>query len=357
MARPRSARYRDLPDNLTFDTTRGVYRYRHPITKKRSYMSANKAECVRAAKRLNAMLMPASGDLVSRALGGGHTFTMAVYKYEADRVPLEEWSAKTRSQYVSYLKKLRACSLGPMAMADIQVVHVVAALDKITTGNRMRNVYRHLMGKVFAYAINLGWCAENPAEVTLRASEKRQRMRLTMDGYSAVYQSAAPWLRAAMDMALITLQRPEDLVIARYSDIEDGALKVCQQKTGTKLRIAIGDELAAVIRASRDAKVCPFIIHRKPDRTRSSKLKEHSMQVTVDYLGKAFAKARDASGFYSKAGTPPPFYEIKSLGGDRYRSMGWSEGQIQALYGHKDRDMTDHYLAGHEAPWEDVTAG
>ncbi len=129
-----------------------------------------------------------------------------------------------------------------------------------------------------------------------------------------------------MDLALVTLQRPEDLVMARYSDIQSGALYIQQRKTGTKLAISIGPELASVIEDRRDGKVCPFIIHHRPRRLPSNPPanREHPMQVYVDKLGKAFASARQKSGVFASAHNPPAFYEIKSLGGDRYRQMGWS---------------------------------
>lgn len=364
MARPRDRRYRDLPDNLTYDSARGLYRYRNPITKRRTYLNSNKAECIKSAKKLNAQLMPADSDLLARVTGAGQTWTMAVYRYEQDIAPDKEWSEKTRSQYTTYFRKLRQCRIGAMALADIQVLHVNEALDRLTTGKRMRNVYRHLMVQIFAYGQNLGWCHDNPAEITLKVAEKRQRMRMTIEGYRAIREAADPWLKVAMDLSLITLQRPEDLVVARYDDIQDGRLHIQQQKSiragivQTKLRIAIGPELQSVIDASRDGKLCPYIIHRKPIRSRKSKLKSHPMQLSVDQLGKEFAAARAACGYYANATSPPPtYYEIKSLGGDRYRSAGWRENAIQSLYGHEDIDTTEHYLEGHEPPWEDVDCG
>lgn len=357
MVRPRSRKYRDLPDNLTYDVSRGLYRYRNPVTKKQHRLSNDKAACIRAAKQLNARLMPANADLVSKVMGGGQTWTMAVYRYEQEVMPDENWGEKTRKQYVTYLRNLRACSLGAIAVSQIEVVHVVQALDRLTTGKRMRNIYRHLMIKIFRYAVEMGWCSDNPAEITRVVNDKRKRMRMTMAGYNAIRSAADPWLQVAMDLALVTLQRPEDLVMTRYSDIQNGKLHIRQRKTETKLRITVRKELQDVINASRDNRVCPFIIHRKMRRTpaKPSAKREHPMQVFVDQLGKAFAKARAKSGYYDKAKAPPPtFYEIKSLGGDCYRAQGWHDSQIQALYGHADLEMTALYLQGHEPPWSDV---
>lgn len=161
-------------------------------------------------------------------------------------MPDEKWGEKTRSQYLTYLRNLRACNLSTMAVSQIEGAQAVLALDKLTDGRRMRNVYRHLMVKIFRYAVEMGWCHDNPAEVT------------------------------------------------------------------------------RVVNDSRDGKVCPFIIHHRPRRIPKKKAekREHPMQLFVDKLGKEFSKARNKSGFYAHAKAPPPtFYEIKSLGGDRYRQM------------------------------------
>ena len=51
----------------------------------------------------------------------------------------------------------------------------------------------------------------------------------------------------AMDLALLTGQRPADVLKLKRSDIRDGALWVMQHKTGARLGIALIGELTAVI--------------------------------------------------------------------------------------------------------------
>lgn len=57
------------------------------------------------------------------------------------------------------------------------------------------------------------------------------------------------------------------------------------------------------------------------------------------------------------ADNPPTFHEIRSLGGAPLKEAGWTNEQIQALMGHSNVAMTEHYLGGHEAPWQAVTTG
>ena len=51
----------------------------------------------------------------------------------------------------------------------------------------------------------------------------------------------------AMDMALLTRQRPADVLKLKRTDIRDGALWIVQNKTGARLGIEITGELAATI--------------------------------------------------------------------------------------------------------------
>ena len=51
----------------------------------------------------------------------------------------------------------------------------------------------------------------------------------------------------AMDLALLTGQRPADVLKLKRTDIRDGALWFVQNKTGQRLGVEITGELAAVI--------------------------------------------------------------------------------------------------------------
>jgi integrase len=50
-----------------------------------------------------------------------------------------------------------------------------------------------------------------------------------------------------MDLALLTGQRPADVLKIKRTDIRDGALWVVQNKTGARLGIEVTGELAKLI--------------------------------------------------------------------------------------------------------------
>ncbi|MDT4875777.1 Phage integrase family protein [compost metagenome] len=98
--------------------------------------------------------------------------------------------------------------------------------------------------------------------------------------------------------------------------------------------------------------VCPYLIHYLPKARKRAQLdaKRHWNAVTEDYLTKAFTKARDESKAYDTMpkAERPTFHEIRALGSWLYEQQGYPLDYIQALMGHADEQMTEHYQAGHE---------
>ncbi|REM96264.1 integrase, partial [Mycobacterium tuberculosis] len=139
-------------------------------------------------------------------------------------------------------------------------------------------------------------------------------------------------------------------------------LWVVPQKTEgstlVKLKIRIGDELAALIAQARDAVLSPYVVHRLPDRARPSDKRAtarlHHTQVMPEQLTRAFQDAREAAGICGE--NPPSFHEIRSLGGAMMRDAGCATEEVQLLMGHASKVMTEHYLDGHDAPWTEVTS-
>jgi len=65
--------------------------------------------------------------------------------------------------------------------------------------------------------------------------------------YHAVHAAADDWLQDLMDLAYLVGQRPADSLKIGRVDVKEGAVWVEQNKTGTKLRVAIEGQLEAVI--------------------------------------------------------------------------------------------------------------
>lgn len=347
------------PDNLY--PNRDGFKYRHPVTRKETWMGTDKAKAFAAAKKLNAILTPAD-DLVARVTVGGKTVADAISVFRADDIPGRGWAPKTAEVYESVIKRIEK-NLGERELENMSVKDCAEFIRGVTDSARARQQFRLVLGWILACAVQEGWIDSNPALATRKFTHERQRARLTADTYAAIWAAAPTWVRNAMDLSLLTLLRREDVVSLRFADMRDGALWVVPTKTegstGVRLRIAVGTELEAVFSRARDNVVSPYVIHRLPGKARPQQMRakdrDHHTQVLPEQLSRAFAEARDAAGI--TCDNPPTFHEIRSLGGALLQNAGWTLQQVQALMGHGSEAMTKHYLDGHDAPWTPVETG
>ena len=348
MARPRTAANRGLPQNLHLHAPSGLYRYKHPVTGKYHYLSRDRAECIAAAKKLNAMLLP-SNDLVSRVVAPSLLFDKLIALYKENELAHRNLAEKTQTIYNHALRRLDE-QFGQRDVTELTVRDLASGVDELTSGGRMRNQYRSLLIELFQYARAEGWREDNPADALRIAKTTRQRARFTWAGFVAVYRAAPPWLRVAMGIALYSLQREGDVLSFEYP--RDGVWRFEQEKTGTPLEITIEGGLARAIERSRDDVVSPLVVHRLPEKARPrhmrAKKRTHHTQVLKDQLIREFAKVRRASGFYDGVANPPTFHEIRSLGAHLMSEAGHDETVIQLLLGHQDVEQTRVYLSDHK---------
>lgn len=128
-----------------------------------------------------------------------------------------------------------------------------------------------------------------------------------------------------MDLALLTAQRPADVLKMNRADIRDGALWVTQNKTGKKLRIAIVGELAAVLER---------IAGRHSDSIGAALIQNgKGERLTYHALRSRFEKAREAAGVA---------FQFRDLRAKAASDAG-DLGHAQKLLGHRSRGMTEHY--------------
>lgn len=354
--RPRSKSRQGWPPYLY--PNRDGYKYRHPVTRKETWMGTDKAKAFAAAKKLNALLMP-TNDLVDRVVGSKETVADAIAVFRQDDVPARGWAPKTAEVYESVIRRIEV-GLGKRAVEGVTVKDCAEFIRGVTPSDRARQQFRLVLGWIMACAVQEGWIDANPVHATRRFTHERKRTRLTKEIYDAIWAKAEPWLRLAMDLSLVTLLRREDIVSLKFADVRDGFLWVVPQKTeGTslvKLKIKVGDQLATLLSQARDSVVSPYVVHRLPERARPSDKRAtarvHHTQVMPEQLTRAFQDARDAAGVGGDS--PPSFHEIRSLGGALVREAGWTTEEVQALMGHASKSMTEHYLDGHDAPWTEV---
>jgi integrase len=105
-----------------------------------------------------------------------------------------------------------------------------------------------LLSHVINFARERGFTdMANPCAGVRRNKESGRERYVDDREFDAIYAKGDEELRDAMDLLLLTSQRPGDVIRMKRSDVADGALRVRQGKTGAKLRITEEADLATVI--------------------------------------------------------------------------------------------------------------
>lgn len=357
----RSVQNRDLPDNLY---PNGKYwLYKNPVTGKRTSINKPRTEAIKLAKAANAKLFPLmvnDGALLAMLTGEpARTFRNLLDRFETEWLPTRSYAARSLQEIKFKLARYRD-DLGSRMVGQFDVLEIAEYLDQFS--NNAYTKHRGLMVQIFAFAVSKGLAERNVAELTLvKLEEEKKRQRHTVEGVEKIlaYEGTPEWLRRTIRLGLLSLQRREDIVTWPKSaaDTEKNTLKVSPGKTQNydspiHLEVVMGSALREVIlECVRSPVVCPYLIHYSPKARKREQLdaKLHWNAVTPDYLTKAFAKARDDSEAYKsmKPGEQPTFHELRALGAWLYEQQGFPQEYIQALMGHADVKMTEHYQTGH----------
>lgn len=163
---------------------------------------------------------------------------------------------KTQSAYRLDLDVLRK-AFGPFRPADITVAHVLKLRDKLSGKPGMANTAMRTLRVVFSWGIVRGLAKNNPADLSslgVKAMKLGEHQPWTPDALERFRQDGAPHLVLAMEMALWLGQRQGDLIRIRWSDIRDGMIVVCQEKTGKDVWLPVAQPLMNILaRAPKSA--------------------------------------------------------------------------------------------------------
>lgn len=360
--RPRSAGSKDLPPNLyrKTDKRNGVtyYTYRDPESGRMFGLGRDKAAAIKEAAAANvaSIQRPVLIERISAA--PSRLFSEWLKEYRAI-IADRDLAASTLRNVGMRISRLDAV-FGGKPIAEVATVDVATYLTGLAKEGKaqMSRAMRSLLRDVFMEAMAAGWVASNPVEVTKAAKVKIKRERLTLEIWQAIYAEAKqPWLKRAMELAILTGQRRDDIASMLFSDVSDGYLHVVQAKTGQRLRLsvgirleAVGMDLASTIKRCRDRVLSKHLVHHNRQVSRTAP----GQPIMLDTLSKVFAEARDravAKGTISPSANPPTFHEQRSLAARLHAAEGRDP---QTLLGHKSAKMTDIYRDSRGAEWIDV---
>lgn len=359
MSRPRNQNRRGLPPNL-YQQPDGYFYYRNPQNGKTKGLGRDKAKAFQDARAANAHLAVTSKSSLVAWVAGIEQYTVEAWldKYLPIWKTEEKPGEATVATAERYIKRIKKADFAHMLVEDVTTKHVADFLDGIEADSVALNL-RTRLHDIFRLAETKGiiGTGKNPVSATKPRDYQVKRERLSLEQFLAIRAKVPKWTANAMNLALLTGQRRENIADFKFIDYKDGWLFFEQVKTGFKIqqdgRIrldAIGMSIDEAIKACRDLVISKFMVHH----TRSSGTYKAGAQVSADGITKAFATARDELKIVAGDGrTPPSFHEIRSLSERLYKQQYGAEF-AQAVMGHKHAKMTAEYDDLRGAGWQVV---
>ncbi len=349
----------DFPTHMSPDFDRGGFVVRNPITRKRKrFGPAQEADARKAAKIIGEWV---DRERRAREMDEGKPKIGAlVDRWKTDRMPFMPWDEGTREAVGYKLARIQR-ELGERVVSRTDSLFLEDWLGFCKTGDAW-NKWRYVFVLLWKFAVARHLTETNEAEKleersTSKKLEANKKARLPLDirGFKAIYKKAPEWLQLAMEQSLVTLQARNEICNMKHADYRGSYLFVIRDKTSGDsdmafIKILVTEELDSIRRRSLtlDETVSPYLIHRKPDNDRREWIegKPHWTYINPQYLSKAFAAARDATGLYDhlQGKQKPSFHEIRGLGSRLYLDRGISESDIQALMTHANPRTTEIYL-------------
>ena len=252
-------------------------------------------------------------------------FSVIAKRYVREVYPLK--SVRTRKDNDKELVHLLRV-FGHMPIELIAPMHIreyldVRGLTAKVRANREKALFSHIFNKAREWGYTT---APNPCQGVKGFKETGRDRYVTDDEFERVKAHAHFTVADAMDLALLTGQRPADVLKIKRTDIRDGALWIVQNKTGARLGIEITGELAAIVDR----------INARPRQAISAYLiqDETGQPLSVFALRSRFDKAREAAKVSFQ------FRDIRAKAATDTGDLAHS----QKLLAHKNRDMTEHYV-------------
>ncbi len=364
MGRKRLASRRGFPANLYMNPT-GYFYFINPNTKVKHGIGSDKTKAFFEARQANAALAGLKpSSLVDRVMGTTEiTLVEWIPEYKKFWIEKDPPAASTLRNHTKYLDRIATASFAWMPIRSITTAHASQFLDDVLKESGSGTVVnvRSRMQDVFRMAATKGMidAGKNPVSETYKPKREVLRERLSLEQFLAIRAAAQPWLANAMNLALVTGQRRDDLAKMQFAAYKDGKLEVIQGKGRGTMRIRIAGtlRLAAldmsldeVIKQCRGRVVSTFMIHISEARG----VAKLGACVTPNGISNAFQTARESAGIVVTDGkTAPSFHEIRSLSERLYR-VERDEGFAQKLLGHTSPTMTSMYDNLRGSGWVEI---
>jgi hypothetical protein len=385
MVRPKKSSNKHLPPYLQYAIDTGFYRLTLTNGVRKS-LGKDKIQAIQIANEYNRIMRPATGLVVDdliKASGRETTEQLLPFSDHVDRLmeiilKEESPSKQLADTMLNDAARVKAFFKG-IPCQEISLEHVNGYLNQYHP-DASANVHNRKLGfieKLINYAIDQSLMLDNPAARKMKKRKKKgkERQRLSLDAFKLIYAVAPLWLQTAMELALQASQARLEISRIKYNIKKPkegqcgcvwldtpangiyGTLFIHRQKVEEKeashVAIPIGLVLKGIIDRSRDGVLCPYIVHRVPERhNKQSAETDHRYQLDPNYLSRTFSAVRDSINLYDHLELiqRPTFHEIRALSARLFSDMGIDP---QGRMAHTDAKSTKIYVRDH-LEWTEV---
>jgi len=382
MSRRRKTENAHLPSGLSRKKVRGVSRFRfRKIDGKEFFFPQDTLETL-AIDTANAYNTKHRNPLINILLNHDpDNKPLSVWiPYIKDRVESEEFKVNKigkRNFRTFCLDMIRLDTLlGEVRTMDLKLAHVNKYLTEYVQGksNHVYNSKISFLRKVFDYLLDDGGVTINYANnKKMKPKPDKERIRIGVDNYKSMLDSAPHYLNIAMRLSLQTTHAVNEISLAKYKHCTwfkkpkfeggltiFGMIKIHRQKVkdkeASRVEIPITQKLKDIIDDSRKDNIAsPYIVHRIKDaRGKDGQDLTHPTQCRPNDISEVFSDYRDELGLYANLTKKekPTFHEIRSLSIFMYGKQGLDPQERAA---HTDAKTTKKYMEGH-IEWVQIQA-
>lgn len=316
MGRKRGGRFADRPKNVQLSTKSGTTYFQYVFPDgRRASLGADRADAFDRADALNGHFAAqrVGIDLLiaprpALATARNPKLSTLIQDFEKHVLKGKRLADRTREE-LRYKLELYRRMWPDSTVHDFDTLKIASFLNTLTTAAYIK--HRKLLADLFQFAGHQGYIQVNPVAVTIvKREDQKVRQHHTEEGFQKIRDAAPDWLVQAMDLAVYTLQRADDLVRLTRSavDLDGNTLTVLQRKTRNYknpifLEIVMGDRLRAAVDACYRTGI-PWAL-TSSIRARCASPRRPGKPNCTPSPSRARTSARSSRGFETRLGSMP----------------------------------------------------
>jgi hypothetical protein len=371
MSRPRKKTNKDLPQGLYYKESRGIYLFTRIDGSTKSFKDRRTAKLAAHTYNRTYRVDPelvhgiyVDGKEKDRIEKKSNPLGLCLREMFSRVQTESKWKSSTlairKQRFEHIFEHFKDIIASDLRLDD--VTEFMNKYDGINNGD-LYNRYLHLLKTILDACVDQGYLENNPAlkknRKIVKGIASTERNRLTINDFKLIHEQALKegliWMQVAMELGLQTAQGVNEVASLKYSDIEDGHIKIIRKKNITndasRVKIPLNPEFESILELSESDNVeSPYIVHRQRERRyinrELGKGVCHETQVTSDKISRTFSLLRDSVGIQKeiRKNSRSGFHDIRALSIHLLDNMG-IDSKVRAA---QANDRTNEiYRKGH----------